>query len=73
MTIYELNKYMNERIPKTLSCSWDNDGLMCCPDGSREVRKAEKSEKHFFAWTLLPRLSIMLLMADMTLLFPITP
>ena len=40
MTIYELNKYMNERIPKTLSCSWDNDGLMCCPDGSREVRKA---------------------------------
>ena len=40
MTINELNKYMNERIPKTLSCSWDNDGLMCCPDGNREVRKA---------------------------------
>ena len=40
MTINELNRYMNERIPKTLSCSWDNDGLMCCPDGNREVKKA---------------------------------
>ena len=40
MTINELNRYMNERIPKTLSCDWDNDGLMCCPDGDREVRKA---------------------------------
>ena len=39
MTVYELNKYMNERIPKELSCSWDNDGLMCCPDGNREVKK----------------------------------
>lgn len=40
MTINELNRHMNERIPKTLSCSWDNDGLMCCPDGNREVKKA---------------------------------
>ncbi len=40
MTINELNIYMNERMPKTLSCSWDNDGLMCCPDGDREVKKA---------------------------------
>ena len=40
MTINELNRYMNERIPKTLSCSWDNDGLMCCPDGDREIKKA---------------------------------
>ena len=39
MTVYELNKYMNERIPRELSCSWDNDGLMCCPDGNREVKK----------------------------------
>lgn len=38
MTVYELSKYMNERIPRELSCSWDNDGLMCCPDGSREVK-----------------------------------
>ncbi len=39
MTVYELNKYMNERIPRELSCTWDNDGLMCCPDGNREVKK----------------------------------
>ena len=39
MTVYELNRYMNERIPKELSCAWDNDGLMCCPDGDREVNK----------------------------------
>ena len=40
MTVYELNKYMNQRIPRELSCSWDNDGLMCCPDGNREIKKA---------------------------------
>jgi len=40
MTINELSKYMNEKIPRELSCSWDNDGLMCCPDGSREVKRA---------------------------------
>lgn len=39
MTVYELNRYMNIRIPRELSCAWDNDGLMCCPDGSREVKK----------------------------------
>lgn len=38
MKINDLSRYMNERIPKALSCSWDNDGLMCCPDGEREVR-----------------------------------
>ena len=40
MKINELSRYMDERIPKTLSCSWDNDGLMCCPDGEREVKRA---------------------------------
>lgn len=40
MNVNQLNKYMNERIPKTLSCVWDNDGLMCCPDGTREIKKA---------------------------------
>ena len=39
MKIRDLHKYMNEQIPKTLSCSWDNDGLMCCPDADREVKK----------------------------------
>ena len=40
MTVNELSRYMNKRIPRELSCSWDNDGLMCCPDGTREVKKA---------------------------------
>lgn len=40
MTVNELSKYMNTQIPRELSCSWDNDGLMCCPDGNREVKKA---------------------------------
>ena len=40
MNVNQLNKFMNERIPKTFSCAWDNDGLMCCPDGGREVKRA---------------------------------
>ncbi len=39
MTVRELYEKLNERIPRTLSCEWDNDGLMCCPDGGREVRR----------------------------------
>ena len=39
MTVRELYNILNEKIPATLSCPWDNDGLMCCPDGDREVRK----------------------------------
>lgn len=39
MTVNELYKYLNERIPASLSCDWDNDGLMCCPNGGREVKK----------------------------------
>ena len=37
MTVKELYKILSDMIPAELSCSWDNDGLMCCPDGSREV------------------------------------
>ncbi len=39
MTVRELYAVLNERIPSSLSCPWDNDGLMCCPDGEREVRR----------------------------------
>ena len=39
MTTRELYARLNERIPRELSCEWDNDGLMCCPDGSREVKR----------------------------------
>lgn len=39
MTVSELYEYLNGRIPSSLSCDWDNDGLMCCPEPEREVRR----------------------------------
>lgn len=39
MNVKQLYNYLNEKIPASLSCSWDNDGLMCCPDPEREVRR----------------------------------
>ncbi len=39
MTVSELYQKLEERIPRSLSCEWDNDGLMLCPDGNAEVKK----------------------------------
>ena len=39
MTVSELYTALNERIPRHLSCDWDNDGLMCCPDADAPVRR----------------------------------
>lgn len=39
MTVSELYAFLNEKIPPSLSCEWDNDGLMCCPEPTREVRR----------------------------------
>ncbi len=39
MTIGELYAELETRIPRALSCDWDNDGLMCCPDTDAEVRR----------------------------------
>ena len=39
MTVKELYEKLNDRIPAHLSEPWDNDGLMCVTDSSREVRK----------------------------------
>jgi len=39
MTVSELYQKLNEQIPPSLSCEWDNDGLLCCPDGGREVKR----------------------------------
>ena len=39
MKVLELYRFLNEKIPPSLSCEWDNDGLMCCPDGEREVKR----------------------------------
>ncbi len=40
MTVRELYCELDKRIPANLSCQWDNDGLLCCPEGQREVKKA---------------------------------
>ncbi len=39
MTVKELYQYLDQKIPAELSCEWDNDGLMCCPDPERRVRR----------------------------------
>ncbi len=39
MTVATLYQKLEERIPRSLSCEWDNDGLMCCPDPQAEVKK----------------------------------
>lgn len=39
MTVTELYHALDAAIPRSLSCDWDNDGLMCCPLPEREVRR----------------------------------
>lgn len=39
MNVYELYNKMSEIFPSSLSCEWDNDGLMCTPDKNAEVKK----------------------------------
>ena len=40
MTVEEIYRSLNRRIPEELRESWDNDGLMCAADCSKEVRRA---------------------------------
>ncbi len=39
MTVKELYSKLDERIPKELSEPWDNDGIMCCADGTQEISR----------------------------------
>jgi len=39
MTVFELHEKLTEKYPRTLSCSWDNDGIMVSADTSAEVKK----------------------------------
>ncbi|MBQ0010108.1 MAG: Nif3-like dinuclear metal center hexameric protein [Ruminococcus sp.] len=39
-TVGELYDYFDRRIPSSLSCEWDNDGLMVCGGENRTVRRA---------------------------------
>ncbi len=38
VTVGALYDALTRDIPRTLSCSWDNDGLACCPDPAEPVR-----------------------------------
>lgn len=39
MTVSELYRILNEKIPPSLSCDWDNDGIMCLPEPDRKINK----------------------------------
>ena len=39
MTIRDLYRALDEMYPRSLSCSWDNDGLMVCADPDKEVQR----------------------------------
>ena len=39
MTVRELYTHLSREIPSALSCEWDNDGLMCCPNENAPVRR----------------------------------
>ncbi len=39
MKVFELYEKLCEIIPTSLSCAWDRDGLECCPEPEKEVRR----------------------------------
>ena len=39
MTVKELHEALTELYPRSLSCSWDNDGIMVSPDPDAGVRR----------------------------------
>ncbi len=39
MTVNELHRVLSEKYPKTLSCAWDNDGIMISCDTAAEVKR----------------------------------
>ena len=39
MKLFELNRILEEKFPKSYACEWDNDGLMCASDMDAEVKR----------------------------------
>lgn len=39
MTVSDFYRILDTLYPRSLSCSWDNDGMMVCPDPETEVRR----------------------------------
>ena len=40
MTVKEIYQKFEEKIPSYLREPWDNDGIMCCADGTAEIYRA---------------------------------
>ena len=38
-TVEKLYTYLDSIIPRTLSCEWDNDGLLCCADKTADISR----------------------------------
>lgn len=38
-TVKQISGELDAMIPRSLSCDWDNDGLLVCPKGSKRVRR----------------------------------
>ena len=38
MNILAFERYLNDKFPRSLSAQWDNDGLACAPDLTREIK-----------------------------------
>lgn len=38
MTVSQFYAALEARLPRELSCDWDNDGIACCPDPAAEVK-----------------------------------
>ena len=47
-TISEIYRHLNTVLPISLSCDWDNDGLMVCAHSGTEVKKI----RLFLAWQI---------------------
>ncbi len=43
MKLYDLYAYLDKMAPRTLSASWDNDGIMCAPHGDVELTRVALS------------------------------
>ncbi len=39
MTVQELYEKLDAAIPRALSCDWDNDGLLVCPQSNKEAKR----------------------------------
>ncbi len=39
MNVREIYERLCERIPENLSEEWDNDGIMCCPDDRKDIKR----------------------------------